>query len=466
MSNEIFSNRFSYVKTLSGSKSFIEKEYKKLYHYYNFDLNCLISEFTIKDYLAYLENNKRYLENLYYEEKNLIMRLSIEDKIKNIILMDHSKKTSKNILPKNVSNIYMPVDRTNFLNSYDIETSTFTKHTLIIEKLKNFTFNQYCRYVNFGGRLFITGGFEEKKISNTCIIIEDAKNFMDPFGRKLHFMKETEVVLDDFNIPKINPSSKNVKFISKENHYRKIVDPELYQTSLVNINKKLIYSSLPSPNIKIMKAESMIYGHAGHAVAAISPNYILVISGVDGCQKCEIYKINENVWEEMSDVSHPRIDPGILINNDYVYIFFGISYNRFTKKCEFLNTIERINFSNIINANWEVITPQLDNFDEAILKRSLCGVVQTNSSNIIYILGGQIEKEKFSDSIFQYDLQLNFISIKKETLPKKTAFLEQNFIYIFKKAVNYDIFGDVFFYDTIHDSFNFQYRKITNDNIC
>ncbi len=200
-------------------------------------------------------------------------------------------------------------------------------------------------------------------------------------------------------------------------------------------------------------------------MVGFSPNIILAVSGVDNLTRCEIYKLDENKWEEIASLNQARIDSSVLIHNSYVYVFFGIHYNKLTKKCDFLDSIERINFSCLQSSDWEFITPDMKIGERKYLPRSLCAILPTNSSSIIYIVGGQTEKDKFSNEIFQYDLEINYISKKKDCIPKLSGFLENNFIFLYKTAVLFDLYGDICTYYLNTETFNYCFRDRILDQL-
>ena len=89
----------------------------------------------------------------------------------------------------------------------------------------------------------------------------------------------------------------------------------------------------------------------------------------------------------------------------------------------------------------------------------VCGIVFKNDS-IVYLCGGQVDKDTYSDDIFELNLELQVLSYVDKKLPKPTAFLERNFINLFKLGINYDISGDVFYYDSFSDTFSFHFQQI------
>jgi hypothetical protein len=207
----------------------------------------------------------------------------------------------------------------------------------------------------------------------------------------------------------------------------------------------------------------MIYPRAGHSMVSLFPNLIFVLSGTEGNKTCELFQIDLNRWEEVASLNNHRIDPSACIFKNYIYVFFGLLYHKQTKKYSFLDTIERISINNMQRKEWEFVSPKIEHNLIERLPRSLCGIIIKNdSSSIIYICGGQIEKEKYSNDIIEVNLESNTITNCDKKLPKPSAFIEQNFLYLFKTGINFDIYGDMFYYNSVNDSFNFIFQKMSD----
>lgn len=209
----------------------------------------------------------------------------------------------------------------------------------------------------------------------------------------------------------------------------------------------------------------MVNSRAGHSMIALSQGSALAISGTDNNKTCEIFYLDKNEWNEISSLNQSRIDSSIVLFKNYVYVFLGLNYNKQSKKYTFLNTIERINLMNIGNVNssdWEYINPItsdigiLDSFS-----RSLCGIcVKGQSGNAIYLCGGQTEKDQYSKDIYEFNFDSNYLSKSEKSLPFETAFLEQNYLYLFNLGLNFDIYGDMLYYNSKVDEFNSQFADV------
>jgi hypothetical protein len=392
----------------------------------------------MKDFYSYLDKNKIYLTKHLDECTKKITTMNVAEMIDRVIEFDESKMlfSSKNYLPRNMSKIYQPIDRTNQITMYDFETEKFKKFALFPKRNVGFTFLPFSRYLNFNGRLFVSGGYEDSKLSRTFWAIEDLNNFTE-------------------NNDLLNDLDKNDKFQNLSN---------VYNQFYLNINdKNFIFEDENYSNMRVIRCSSMINSRAGHSMFGLSPSLIMAFGGTENNRTCEVYHFESNRWEEIASMNCPRIDPSVFIYKNYIYLFFGLQYDKLTKKYQFLDTIERISLLNTQTSEWEYLTPKFsESMNKSKLPRSLAGITvkggdQYGSS--IYICGGQVEKEKYSSDVFEYNLELNTLSPSEKKLPKPSAFIEQNFIYLFKTGINFDIYGDVFYYYW-NDTFNFQFQKL------
>jgi hypothetical protein len=418
--------RFMDLKNFRVKKKELEKEHKRLLGFYEFNKSALISEFSVvKDFSTLLEENENYL-NKHLEEYNSKISMNINEKIHNVLYSDNSQSNfCKNYLPKNISKIYQPIDRTNQLNIYDVENEYFNRVNLNFEKLHGFAFTPFSRYINYNGKLIISGGYGEKgQVSKSVFIIEEKESFYKAID-------------------------------SKGKRSSRLVE-EFYN----NLNKEAIYEDYHNEYI-LLKAGEMIYPRAGHAMVAGNTGIVYAISGAEGNETCEFYSLDTNKWEEFANVNQHRIDPSACLYKNYLYAFFGLLYNKHTRKYSFLDIIERISTINVQKKEWEIINLKVEILLKDLVPRSLCGIVIKNeNSDCIYLLGGQKDKEEFSNDIFEFNFVDNTIVLSEKKLPKPSAFLEQNFLYCFKTGITFDLYGDMFYYNSSSDSFNFYYQKL------
>lgn len=424
-------NRFKEFKDFKLKKLQMETDFKRLLGFYDFNKSALISEFAMKDFHAYLDKNKIYLAKHFDEYSKLILSLNVVEKINSVINFDEGKMlfASKNYLPRNSSRFFQPIDRTNEIIIYDAESERYRKIAIYPKKLPGYSFLPFSRYINFNGRLFISGGYEDAKLSRTFWAVEDQSML------RLHDMGGANA--------------------GKYGNFA-VINNEFYS----NVNKNFIYEDDNLPNVNLIRCANMIHCRAGHALVGLSPSLILAFGGTEGNKTCEVFHFETNRWEEITPLNESRIDPSAFIYKNYVYVFFGFRFERSSKKFTFLDTIERISLLSMQNSEWEYVVPKMiGNFAKEKLPRSLCGISIKGNSSVIYLCGGQVDKEKYSNDIFEYNIELNTLGYSDKKLPKPTAFLEQNFVYIFKTGINFDLFGDVFYYHP-SDNFTFSFQKI------
>jgi len=428
------STRFREFRDFKNKKKNLDNEKKRLSGFYDFNKSALISEFSMKDFYSFLDKNKIFLNKHYEEYSKVILNINVNEKINNVIGFDESKMlfASKNFLPKNMCKIYQPIDRTNHITVYDAETEKFRPLQIFPKEILGFTFFPFCRYLNFNGRLFVSGGYQDNKLSRVFWAVEDKSNFNFSDGSK---------------------GNKGGKYSSMSN-----INNEFYN----NINdKNFIYEDSHHHNISIIRCADMINSRAGHAMVGLSPSLIMVFGGTEGNKTCEVFHFDTNRWEEMASLNETRIDPSAFVYKNFIYVFFGLRYDKHSKKYTFLETIERVSLLKMQNSEWEYVTPKYsDSLTQELVPRSLCGIViKSNTNSTVYLLGGQVEKEQYSTDIFEYDFEINSLSYSSKKLPKPSAFLEQNYIYLFKTGINFEIYGDIFYYHN-SDYFNFHFKRM------
>jgi hypothetical protein len=446
--------RFKEFKDFKLRKLQLETDSNKLLGYYDFNKTALISEFSMKDFYSFLEKNKVFLMKHYEEYRKTTNSLNVEDKINSVVGFDEEKMifSSKNFLPRNISKIFQPIDRTNQITIYDSETEKFKRISLLPKNLEGFTFLPFSRYINFNGRLLICGGYEDQgKLSRTTWAFEDRSN--------LSFWRSNNINSPENNKKKGGEKTKT----QNTNSITSSIEVDFYN----NINENYIFEDMQNSNYNVIRLSNMIQARAGHSLVSLPPTLILAFSGTESNKTCEMFHFGNNRWEEIASLNTARIDPSAITYKNYVYVFFGLVYHKQSKKYSFLDSIERISLMSTQSSEWQFISPKLnDSIISTLLPRSLCGIVVKNNSNsVIYLLGGQVDKDKFSSQIFEYNLDLNTLSITEKKLQKPTAFLEQNFVYLFKTGINFDIYGDVFYYQSHNDNdtFNFHFQDIKKD---
>lgn len=130
----------------------------------------------MKELYNFLDKSKIYVNKEFVNYSNMLKEINVAEKINNVISFDESKGngTAKNYMPRNFTKLFQSIDRTNQISIYDCEAEKFSKVVFNPDKLSTFSFLPFSRYVNIGGRLIVTGGFEVKgKLSHNTWIFED-----------------------------------------------------------------------------------------------------------------------------------------------------------------------------------------------------------------------------------------------------------------------------------------------------
>jgi hypothetical protein len=419
-------------KDFKTKKETIEAKEKILSGYYDFSKAALISEFSLQDLFSSLNTCKSFLTKHYLDYYKMSGEQEVNSKVVKVLDFDENKMifSMRNYLPRNMCRIYQPIDsKTNYLTVYDVETEMFKKVELYPETREGFSFCPFARYLNFGGRVFVTGGYSSSRTSSHVWVIEEDELFRQEKNKI--------------------PGNKNKSAITTAGE-------KFYN----NLSDKYKFKDKHGSGFTVMECSKMNHARAGHAMLGIAPSLVMVFGGTDNNKSCEIFYFDENHWEDMSQLNESRIDASAFVYKNHIYVFGGLYYHRPTKKYKFLKSFERISLLNPQSSTWEHYSPkEVHDHDSPFkLERSLSGIVFKNDSSI-YLCGGQVDKDRFSNDIFELNLELNTVTYVDKKLQKPCAFLERNFIYLFKTAVNFDISGDIFYYQSSTDSFNFQFQK-------
>ena len=154
----------------------MESVSNKIKAFSEFNKSALISEFTMKELYNFLDKSKIYVNKELINYSMMLKEINVAEKINNVISFDESKGngTAKNYMPRNFTKLFQSIDRTNQVSIYDCETEKFSKVVFSPDKLTTFSFLPFSRYLNMGGRLIVTGGFEAKgKLSHNTWVFED-----------------------------------------------------------------------------------------------------------------------------------------------------------------------------------------------------------------------------------------------------------------------------------------------------
>ena len=179
-------------------------------------------------------------------------------------------------------------------------------------------------------------------------------------------------------------------------HYKKFLYFTGGQEYIKEAGKLFLSIVKNNINQNAIKLPLMKNNHFNHSMIA-DKEKIYVIGGYDS-NKCEVFDIANNKWNEMPDLNSKERQRSMLyIDNNYLYCFMGLSQNGI------LDSVERINLENI-DAGWSNII--IDNCDDINLKFYGAGIIRKNQSNKIYFIGGKKENKKkenvFKRSIYEF----------------------------------------------------------------
>ena len=168
----------------------------------------------------------------------------------------------------------------------------------------------------------------------------------------------------------------------------------------------------------------MLTVHSCHGILGMG-NYIYVISG-SLSNKVEKYDINNNTWENMTELNESRIWPSCFgFNNKYIFVFGGLKEH----SKENLIKIEKIDLSYLDN-KWEKINL---NYENEIKLRYNFGIINLMNNSFL-IIGGKEYDENNSEINNSLRIMINNkkIDIEKEQdlmLYKNEEFNGKTFAY-------------------------------------
>lgn len=175
--------------------------------------------------------------------------------------------------------------------------------------------------------------------------------------------------------------------------------------------------------VKMVKMPMMNFSHWNHSMIS-NDKYIFVIGGYNS-NKCELFNIDDLIWEKMFDLNcKERQRSMLVIYNDYLYAFMGYTQSNI------LDTVERININNNLNTNkWENINIS----NEYNLNLKFYGSGIYNHGNELFFIGGKVGKNDndndYKSGIYNFsfdDMKFNNCEI---CFNGKLNFIENKFHY-------------------------------------
>lgn len=173
--------------------------------------------------------------------------------------------------------------------------------------------------------------------------------------------------------------------------------------------------------IIITKLPSMTFSHFNHSMTFCN-GQIYVIGGYNS-NKCEKFDIKTGTWQTLPDLVVPeRQRPILIVHNNFLYAFMGISQ---------INPIEKIERLNLNNPNGKWENLPFVNSDKVKLGFWGCGIFRVKSSNKYAFLGGKYANEEGNENFIKEIIYFNFdekkfTKMSNELLKENLLFYESN----------------------------------------
>ena len=130
----------------------------------------------------------------------------------------------------------------------------------------------------------------------------------------------------------------------------------------------------------------------------------------------------------------------------YLYIFGGLCYDDIRNEFVFVETVERIDISDIDNSKWEIVNAVKTNEYVDIEKSVMCAIAIDVDK--ILLVGGMKKDQSYSDDVMMYNFQKNEFSLVDDVkLEKKACFPSKQFLFFSEFAYQFDNEGDIHEFD-------------------
>ena len=197
---------------------------------------------------------------------------------------------------------------------------------------------------------------------------------------------------------------------NKSSYSNKLFVIDLFQTTLDG--KSSIISEL-SP---------MTYPKIKHSMIGYDDKIYVV--GGENSDTVERYDIKSNKWELLNPMMCCRSYPNLCINDGYLYAFFGMNKDGYTKN------IERLNLTNPESLVWEMVF--FDNPNNVDVRIYGCGIYPIEG--LIYFFGGKCMGQD-TDEIFFFNPKERLIDKSDAKLKWKESFRENTLFQFGTKAI-------------------------------
>ena len=411
----------------------------------NFNMTMLYFDEKIKSIYALTNNDYKFLKNLYYNKtqnesldqtnNNELPKLNlfnIFNKSKNFAQdLKNSNSKSNKRFSKDSSEISSSHEIISDIPKQKYPLSYRNKENNNKEKLNDIRLKKHLH----NSKIF------KNKISQKNLFCEEIeeKSEKEESQEDISISSQRIIAKKIYNI---KPNTQNIFYFdikTRKIEERKVNFEQLsfeyfeQNQSILNYknnfylsggnNLKIFYKYDQNINVFI-KLKEMLTVHSCHGILGMG-NYIYVISG-SLSNKVEKYDINNNTWENMTELNESRIWPSCFgFNNKYIFVFGGLKEH----SKENLIKIEKIDLSYLDN-KWEKINL---NYENEIKLRYNFGIINLMNNSFL-IIGGKEYDENNSEINNSLRIMINNkkIDIEKEQdlmLYKNEEFNGKTFAY-------------------------------------
>ena len=194
----------------------------------------------------------------------------------------------------------------------------------------------------------------------------------------------------------------------------------LYSNKLFVID--LFQTTLDGKSAIISELSPMTYPKIKHSMIAYDDKIYVV--GGENSDTVERYDIKTNKWELLNPMICCRSYPNLCINEGYLYAFFGMNKDGYTKN------IERLNLANPESLVWEMVF--FDNPNNVDVRIYGCGIYPIDG--LIYFFGGKCMGQD-TDEIFFFNPKERLIDRTDTKLKWKESFRENTLFQFGSKAI-------------------------------
>ena len=194
----------------------------------------------------------------------------------------------------------------------------------------------------------------------------------------------------------------------------------LYSNKLLVVD--LFQTTLDGKNSIVSELNPMTYPAIKHSMIGYDDKIYVV--GGENSDTVERYDIKSNKWELLNPMMCCRSYPNLCINDGYLYAFFGMNKDGYTKN------IERLNLTNPEPLVWEMVF--FDNPNNVDVRIYGCGIYPIEG--LIYFFGGKCMGQD-TDEIFFFNPKERLIDKSDAKLKWKESFRENTLFQFENKVV-------------------------------